>query len=360
MQPSPMRNKTAIIQYLQFSYVPVFSTARAQAGPSPCVAPIVLRVRQAGNEPARAAPRNPRKRDKIGKLFNHIAAKISIGLRRQTRYSTRVCRPNTGGRVSLAFQHRSPLRAARSAQRSCSSMSHRSIIHAVAAVILLCGCRAPAPSFNAFAPFGSSRVPPPPTSVYQHSGQYYQAPASGQALPNQNTGTTVAPNSGSAPASLQPPPANLVSPPALGAIAPVGSLPGFVGVGNSPGGSVAPASYQAPVAVRSHVANGPGAAVLPPSTTASSPPPGPASNAAKPATPSSSSKLKLKGMPVNDATQIDRPAAQVMPPGAPVEISQLPPASGNRVSSLLHIVRPNGAFATNGSTATGRWQPRPR
>ena len=241
-------------------------------------------------------------------------------------------------------------------------MSHRSMISAVVAVVLLSGCRAPAPSFNAFAPFGSSRVPPPPTSAYQHSGQYYQAPASGQALPNRNTSTTAAPNSGSAtaPAGLQTPPANLVSPPALSAIAPVGSLPGFVGVGNSPGGSVAPASYQTPVAVRAHVANGPGAAVLPPATAASSSPPRPSNNAAKPATTSSSSKLKLQGMPVNDATHIDRSAAQVMPPGAPLEISQLPPASGNRVSSLLHIVRPNGASATNGSAAAGPWQPRPR
>lgn len=52
------------------------------------------------------------------------------------------------------------------------------------AVLVVTGCRAPRPSFNFWAPFGSSRVAPPQTGSYNNPQNYYPngaAPAAGGA-----------------------------------------------------------------------------------------------------------------------------------------------------------------------------------
>ena len=49
--------------------------------------------------------------------------------------------------------------------------------------VLLAGCRAPMPSFNPFAPYGPSRVPPPPTGSYNATSPYYQRPSQPSAAP---------------------------------------------------------------------------------------------------------------------------------------------------------------------------------
>jgi len=41
------------------------------------------------------------------------------------------------------------------------------------AIVVATGCRAPRPSFNFWAPFGSSRVAPPQTGSYNNSENYY-------------------------------------------------------------------------------------------------------------------------------------------------------------------------------------------
>lgn len=51
-------------------------------------------------------------------------------------------------------------------------------------VLIFSGCRAPRPSFNFWAPFGSSRVAPPQTGSYNNAQNYYpngSAPAAGGA-----------------------------------------------------------------------------------------------------------------------------------------------------------------------------------
>jgi hypothetical protein len=49
------------------------------------------------------------------------------------------------------------------------------------ALCLMVGCRAPAPTFDPFAPYGPRRVPPPATGSIGESSGYYQPPA--QPLP---------------------------------------------------------------------------------------------------------------------------------------------------------------------------------
>lgn len=52
------------------------------------------------------------------------------------------------------------------------------------AALIFSGCRAPRPSFNFWAPFGSSRVAPPQTGSYNNGQNYYpngSAPAAGGA-----------------------------------------------------------------------------------------------------------------------------------------------------------------------------------
>ena len=45
-------------------------------------------------------------------------------------------------------------------------------------VTLMAGCRAPMPSFDVLAPYGTTRVPPPATGTMGTPDTYYQAPAS--------------------------------------------------------------------------------------------------------------------------------------------------------------------------------------
>ena len=79
---------------------------------------------------------------------------------------------------------------------------------------------------------------------------------------------------------------------------------------------------------------------------------------------SSSSTLKLSGMPVNDATQPGEPQS-FSPAGEPVNINSLPSANSNAPSFLRFINPKTGA--NNGTVAavppastasTGTWQTR--
>ncbi len=238
-------------------------------------------------------------------------------------------------------------------------MTGRLIAVVAMAAFALSGCRAPMPSFDGFAPFGSTRVPPPPTGAYKQAGNYYSAAPANAPTATSNPARTAP--AGSATAPISPPPAgssppNLVKPPAFGATAPIGSLPGFVGVGNSPGGGIAPVSYQAP-ATRTATTAAPAVSttgsVLPP-TTANRP----ATTSAAKSVPApktsqaNSSTLRLNGMHVNDATQLPG-VGQVMPPDPSNKTASSASSSGNHTSSLLQIVKPTG---TQTAPAASAWQ----
>ncbi len=150
----------------------------------------------------------------------------------------------------------------------------------------LIGCRAPAPSLDVLAPYGSAVVPPPGTGTVGTLGNYYGAPKAGAAAPPATP-----------PGNLLPPPSAV--PPGIAPVAPSG---------------VAPASYQsdargviAPLSGVSH-----GSRDRPPADSFADP----AVEAANP--------LRLNGMPVNDATVYEEPSSAA---GAAV-LPVAPPASG--------------------------------
>ncbi len=207
---------------------------------------------------------------------------------------------------------------------------------------MLVGCRAPAPSFDMLAPYGSPKVPAPRTGAIGTSGTYY-APM------NQGTQPTVtAPVNPSLPGTAVPngTPSSQPAAPNMGASATTMAA-------GTP--DVSMASYQA----------GAPHQVTPPATTIVGGPsfPGAVADASDEAS-SSSSTLKLSGMPVNDATQPGEPQS-FSPAGEPVNISSLPSANSNAPSFLRFINPKTGASngtvtaAPPASTATtGTWQTR--
>ncbi len=211
-------------------------------------------------------------------------------------------------------------------------------------VLVLVGCRAPTPSMNVFAPYGSATVPPPPTGAIGNSGSYYApqgssgaagqvtSPATGGA-----TGSGVQFQTGTPPASFMG--TNNVPTPAVGRPA------------------VAQASFEPGTTAGTNLSQATADSTLSSSSTPL--PPGNSSH--------SSSTLKLNGMRVNDATTSTEPQ-QFTPSTAPINIADLPPANASQTPSFLRILnsRSSGVAAppvaaNTGAAAsqpTGTWQTR--
>lgn len=197
---------------------------------------------------------------------------------------------------------------------------------AVSMLMLLMGvgCRAPMPTFNPLAPYGSTRVPPPSTGSLQAPTSYY--------------------NPSSQPASGTVSPPTLTAPPRTGfqASPPTGNASGAAAT-SSPNQSVTLASHEMPVAT---------AAVVQPSGSVSTS--GASSNA---------NTLRLRGMPVNDATRPQEPAPFV-PSGQMLDISQLPdPPTTIRLPQGGSSAPMSGGATSSTSglpaSATAAWQTRP-
>jgi hypothetical protein len=204
----------------------------------------------------------------------------------------------------------------------------------------LVGCRAPAPSFDLLAPYGSPTVPPPRTGSIGTAGTYYapttpgtQSPATAPTAPTTTT-----------PAVM--PPSQPVAPPVS-----------YMGTSNETlsGGttSVAQASYQ-PGSTRQ---------VDAPATTVTDEvlPSHSTTQSGSPAT-ASSSTLRLNGMRVNDATQYAEPQ-QFNPAREPINIANLPSANAS-TPSFLRFINPksgtsSGTVTPNPpATSSGAWQTR--
>ncbi len=191
----------------------------------------------------------------------------------------------------------------------------------ISCALLLVGCRAPTPSMNVFAPYGSATVPPPGTGAIGGSGNYYAPPTPpanvpGQAVPSQP--------------GVSPP----VATPGYGAVtSPAATDASQLAMSGEPTPAVRPstvaqASYQ------------PGSTAAPSST------------------------LRIKSMPVSDATATAEPQ-QFTPESAPINIADLPPAGANQVPSLLRILNsrsstnePTPATTTPPTPSTGTWTTR--
>jgi hypothetical protein len=193
------------------------------------------------------------------------------------------------------------------------------------------GCRAPAPSLDVLAPYGSAVVPPPGTGTVGTLGNYYGPAQQGAAAP---TAIPTAP--------MAAPPQQLVPPPASAA-------PGIAPV---PPSGVAPASFQfdatpviAPLSGGSHVDE-----QVRPATSSSVP------------SADDSNPLRLNGMPVSDATAYEDPSSFPSAGNSAGTAGQTPTA-GN-APSFLRFINPKPAPAASSAAvpvappASAAWQAR--
>ena len=204
-------------------------------------------------------------------------------------------------------------------------------------IMVLAGCRAPAPSFNAFAPYGSPHVPPPTTGSVGTPGSYYQAPATAPSgAPPVQPPTTMSPTLGTQPTTSPPStwgtPPTTTMPPTLGT-----QPPTYNGASNQAGptaaSGVAQASYQQP-------ATGASRSVLVSGST------------------SSSSSLQLNGMRVNDGTQPAEPQSFTPASSGLVEISDLPPANPNQPPTTMRVIQPTTTSTSTATSSSNSWQAR--
>lgn len=236
----------------------------------------------------------------------------------------------------------------------------------LAVVLLLgmcAGCRAPAPSLGCMTPYMKSTVPPPRTGAVGSGGMYYAPPASGAA------------GSMSAAPPAAPPPGATSAPTAPGGGAPVFTAPSqpltppksFMGAstGSLDASHVSLASFQA--GRPDEIGIAPEGAEETSATTGQARVSNTATDAAGAAGTASSNTLKLRGMPVNDATE---PAAL---PGSgsgsePKEIPSAAGAANGNSPSFLKFINPRTGNSS-GSTGTptqppastsvaGTWQSR--
>ncbi|MHB8970412.1 MAG: hypothetical protein ACYC3X_12525 [Pirellulaceae bacterium] len=171
----------------------------------------------------------------------------------------------------------------------------------IIAVWMFAGCRAPVPSFDFLAPYGSPTVPSPRTGAIGTSGTYYSPTTPGTAAPGTLPAATapLVPSGPAATAPSFPPPSQPLVPPAS-----------YMGASNAPladaTSSVALASFQAGVP---HPVTPPATTVTTVTTVTdeSLPTDARAETASRPS--DSSSTLNLRGMPVNDATASAEPQA---------------------------------------------------
>jgi len=197
----------------------------------------------------------------------------------------------------------------------------RSLVSASFLLLLMAGCQNQQSQMNPFAVYGPQRLPPPGTQTYGQPAQtapYYQGPAANQA-PTINGGYQTNP-----PAQFTPPPNS----------APTNSPPSSYGQqqwrsvsesspstsGSSNSGGVVPASYTEEV----NASNASG------SQTSSSPATAQAATAnavSSSPTTSSSSNPYLRGMHVNEATDVVPVQSGATTTLAPPATSTMPSAS---------------------------------
>ena len=200
------------------------------------------------------------------------------------------------------------------------------------AACLLVGCRAPTPSFNVLAPYGSPTVPPPRTGAVGTAGQYY-APT--------------------APAGQ--------SPAALPATAPVGSPQSVPAAPPAAPPAVPPVSYMGavqddltdqavPVAQASYEPGSTLADSLPATTVSDDPLPIDTLAQADEAATSSPSTLQLAGMRVNDATQVAEPRP-FTPTEEPVHLASRSTTSVSTPSFLRFISPKSGTSSQTSAPA---------
>lgn len=196
---------------------------------------------------------------------------------------------------------------------------------------LLVGCRAPTPSFNVLAPYGSPTVPPPRTGTVGTAGQYYAptAPAvqSPAAPPATLPATAPVDSSQSFPAA---PPA--ATPPA----APPVSYMGAVQDGLT--------DQAVPVAQASYELGSTGADSLPAAMVSDDPLPIDTLMQADEPTASSPSTLQLAGMRVNDATQLAEPRP-FTPTEEPVRLASRSTTSAS-TPSFLRFISPKAGISS--------------
>ena len=163
------------------------------------------------------------------------------------------------------------------------------------AAALLCGCNNSQQTLNPWAPYGSCRVPAPATNQAGAGGVYYQS-----ANPPRTAVPTIRASSGT-PAASAPQQSNAAQVVTSGAWLPTSDQPAAPANADS---TVAPVTFNATT----------NAATSEQGTTTSGG--------------SASSTLRLKGMPVNDATQAAQPAepAPFTPATQATPLSQVPVA----------------------------------
>lgn len=200
----------------------------------------------------------------------------------------------------------------------------------VISVVFFAGCHAPAPSIDALTPTTVTRVPAPATGSVGAAGGYYQSPASSAAPGGQTplVPSMQRPMSTSGAAAPQELPGG-VPPTILGESDPLPS-------NNESSSRVSLASFQSGApssdtgAARSGLSDNSDIVPLPQGTQ------------------DAASGLKLKGMPVNDATQVGAEPTAGIPSG-----SYQPP-------SFLRIMSPKTkpTDEANVSVPSGSWQTR--
>jgi hypothetical protein len=213
---------------------------------------------------------------------------------------------------------------------------------AITLAIAFLGCRAPTPSFNVLAPYGSATVPPPATGSVGTGAGYYAPLGPGVPSP----GPVTVPSS---PSPVYGPQSPAVLPPAsyLGGAQPTEATPS--------GSNATRASYD-------FVDTGPHELALSSSAQAGSSAMTelPHGGAADPA-----SSLRLNGMRVSDATQAGEPR-EFLPPEEAVPMAGSPVGSVDRSPAFLRILNSRGASpagtptpALSESTASnGTWRSR--
>ncbi|MCA9120516.1 MAG: hypothetical protein H6822_14205 [Planctomycetaceae bacterium] len=229
---------------------------------------------------------------------------------------------------------------------------------AMAAAILLlsAGCRAPMPTWDCIGPYGTTRVPPPPTGGYGVQQPYYApGPTTG---PTTTTPTTIAPTTAPVGTGFRPSSSNRwsnIDDPAVGPIAqnnwsptrPAQTSSEVVDLTNA---DVILASHEtaAPFVPATQVVEYDGPIrILPPNAS-------PASTVSTAAT-----TPHLRGMTLNDATRSVEPQPFVAS-GRVIDISQLPDAPNpvRTASSTSSLSTGQSSSSGQATVIEGGWKTR--
>lgn len=202
----------------------------------------------------------------------------------------------------------------------------RSLVSVSFLLLLMAGCQNQQSQMNPFAVYGPQRLPPPGTQTYGQPAQtapYYQGPAASQA-PTIQGGYQANP-----PAQFTPPPntAPTTQPPSSYGSQQWRSVSESAPSSNSPSGSVVPASYTEEVNM---------------STSAGTPTATNSTTAASAASTSTSTNPYVRGMHVNEVTEVvpvqSGPSTALAPPATstvPNPGWSIPQASGSTTSGSI-------------------------